>query len=269
MMGGRPPPPPNRSLQNFVAELHQIHHGPLHQVQALLSEMKSLHNFALREVDPQVEAEALERIAECAKRASAEGASANRRLKALTSEVQVDDDSGPTGANLREQQFRCESAYYQELMQQVFRAQQEFKCNMETKVRRRLAQPGSSGQDDAIISAALAAQRTQERQDTRPLVTLSELGEMDHNLEELLNLAKAAEDLNQLFQHMETVVQSQGDYLNDIESVMARNEQRAIEGRRVLQRAVEEKKQWHRRWCFLAFFLLVAIVVVILILVYK
>lgn len=253
--------PTPRPLQAFIEELHGIGIGPLAELEGRLLEAKALHAHALRINSSSAEREALAKVESCARQASAAAALANRRLQALCGEVN-EAPPGTTEANLRRQSFTGECVRYQSLVNQLFQAQQEFKTQMEAKVRRQLR-----AHEPEEVLAGVLARAPQQQRGCAPDAASMTWEAMEENNSELLMLARAADDLRHAFMDMESLVSVQGERLDEVEVNLSRTQGRTRAAQAQLVQASEARRRCHVRWCILAtiFMSLIVVLVVILI----
>jgi len=243
----------------------------LHELEALLLEAKALHSHALQATTARAEQEALSRAESCAERASAAASRTCRALTALAGEASAGAGGGATEVNLRRQSFAGVSVLFQNALNSYFQAQQAFRTEMEAKVSRQLRAAFPEADDAAVaavaegqLSAASTIQDASRSQPgTGPLSTAMALQMSRDKCDELERLARAARELQQAFLDVESLVDSQGEVIDDIGRHIESTRNKTNEAREQLLQASRSRRCCRWRWC--AIITLVLIVVLLLV----
>eukprot|EP00913_Durusdinium_trenchii_P002008 g1856.t1 len=205
--------------------------------------------------------------------------STSQELRSLAAEPSSGVLPGGSEAALRRQALAGVSVLFQNALNSYFQAQVSFRQEMEAKVSRQLRAAFPEAEESVVEavaagrSAASTIQEAMQRQSgTAPLTTANALQATRERCDELASLARAARDLSQLFIDVESLVNSQGEILNDIGSHIASTRDRCW-----LRWSLESTKRGHDellrasaqqsacRWRWLALGLLVVIAVLIII----
>jgi len=249
--------------------LESVRLGPLQELEGSLAEAQTLHLAALSATTAKGEKDALLKAEACAERASAAASRTCSELKSMAPEP------GATGseAALRRQAFAGVSVLFQNALNSYFQAQMRFRQEMEDKVSRQLRAAFPEA-DDTVVEAvaagrASAASTIQDailrQSGTAPLTTASALQATREKCDELANLARAARDLSQVFVDVESLVNSQGEILNDIGSHVASTREQVKRGHEVLLQASRARSACRWRWTALILILIVICLVLFLI----
>ncbi|CAJ1402360.1 unnamed protein product [Effrenium voratum] len=267
-----PPPTPqlaprrsDEPLHGFLAKLERVRRGPLRELEGTLAEAEELHSGALQATTAKEEKKALLKAEACAARASTAASRTCQELRNLASEPQ---QTGSEAA-LRRQALAGVSVLFQNALSSYFQLQVAFRQEMEAKVSRQLRAAFPEA-DDTVVeavaagrSAASTIQDAMQRQSgTAPLSTANALQATQERCDELANLARAARDLSQIFVDVESLVNSQGEILNDIGSHIASTREQTALGRDKLREAVAAKTSCR---CWMVLGLLLALFIVVLI----
>lgn len=242
------------ALEAFLSQVESIRGGPLRELEQLHQEAKVQHTLALRATTAKNEREALARAESCADRATAAASRACKALQALGAEVRgAPPDS--TEATLRKQSFAGVSVMFQNAMNAYFQAQQAFRTEMETKVSRQLRAAFPEATDAAVAavaagqSAASAIEDTiRLQQGTGPLSTATALKASRANMDELKELQRSVFQLKQTFLGFQSLVDSQGEVIDDIERHMATTRDRTRQAQEELERAHASRRACRARW---------------------
>ncbi|CAE7214474.1 SYP124 [Symbiodinium microadriaticum] len=256
-------------LQAFLAKLESVRLGPLQELEGSLAEAQTLHLAALSATTAKGEKDALLKAEACAERASAAASRTCSELKSMAPEP------GATGseAALRRQAFAGVSVLFQNALNSYFQAQMRFRQEMEDKVSRQLRAAFPEA-DDTVVEAvaagrASAASTIQDailrQSGTAPLTTASALQATREKCDELANLARAARDLSQVFVDVESLVNSQGEILNDIGSHVASTREQVKRGHEVLLQASRARSACRWRWTALILILIVICLVLFIV----
>lgn len=263
--------------QNFLAIIEAIRKGPLHELDRLLVEAKSLQVKVLQATTPTVEKEALKRVETTYEKAGRAAQRATEALQELSSESSIATSSQ---ADLRRQSLTGTSSKLQQAVRAQMQAQQEFREALEGKRSRllRAAFPDASQQAvDAIAarsrSAASAIQDTVTLQpgsgDT--LRTATAMMATHEDLSGLQELARSARMLKQAFEQAELMVSTQGEIFNDIESQVNTALRQTQQANEQLALTTQAQKSCRRRSFGIVGCVLVvlAVAVVVLVLMHK
>lgn len=255
-------------LQAFLSQLDSIRQGPLHELESERLEAQALHALALRATTARQERDALARAESCAQRTTAAASRACKALQALASEVSAAPPDS-TEASLRRQSFAGVSVMFQNALNAYFQAQQIFRDEMEAKVLRQLRAAFPEASDAAVAavaagqSAASAIQDTmQMQQGTGALSTATALKATRANLDELKELERSVLQLNHMFLRFQSLVDSQGQVIDNIERHMTNTRDLTRRAQEQLELAHASRRACRYRW--ISTLLILAIVCIII-----
>lgn len=269
-----PPPTPQISsafrredpLVAFLAKLETVRKGPLSELEGALTDAAATHKAALRATTASAEKQALLQAEAEAARASEAAARTSQLLRNMASEPSA---SSGSEAALRRQALAGVSVLFQNALNSYFQAQVAFRQEMEGKVSRQLRAAFPEA-DESVVeavaagrSAASTIQDAMQRQSgTAPLTTANALQGTRERCDELASLARAARDLSQLFVDVESLVNSQGEILNDIGSHIASTRDQTKRARDELLRASASRSACRWRWAALVLALVIIALVI-------
>lgn len=276
------PRPPSPELKAFLERLEAVQWGPLRELKTRLSEAQVLYERALNATHERAEREAEKKVESCARAASAAASQICQCLKELAPPVSEDgieigDSVGSgTEANLRRQCFARVSLDFQTSLNEHFQAHQDFKVKMQAKVSRQLRAAFPEADAEALAAVA-AGQRSAAgaiqdsvlmQPGSGPLSMATALQATWEHCDELASLARAAEELLQAFRFAESLVQSQGDVITDIEAHLALTRRRIGAGREALVLATRARRACRCRYWACVAILVGAVAVFIAVLIW-
>jgi len=255
-------PTDDSSLQRFLAQLETIRSGPLKELEELLEDSKRYHAQALKAVAPHTEREAVALVESCAERYSGAAARTGKVLQELASEV----DKPPTGhgrmsaseMHLRRQSFSGVTVLYQNALNDFFKIQQTFSIDMKAKVHRqlRVAFPEA---DEAAIATVVAGRNSATSTIQNSMLMQPGQGQLSTSMtlemsrercNELESFVKVARDLRQAFEHVDLLVASQGETIDDIgRHVQATRDQTSAARDYLELTDAAQRRMCKWRWC--------------------
>ncbi|CAK8989142.1 unnamed protein product [Durusdinium trenchii] len=275
-----PSPPPTPQIPSafrredpltaFLSKLENVRTGPLHELEGSLGEASQIHKAALCATTAAAEKQALLQAEACAAKASKAAARTSQELRSLAAEPSSGVLPGGSEAALRRQALAGVSVLFQNALNSYFQAQVSFRQEMEAKVSRQLRAAFPEAEESVVEavaagrSAASTIQEAMQRQSgTAPLTTANALQATRERCDELASLARAARDLSQLFIDVESLVNSQGEILNDIGSHIASTRESTKRGHDELLRASAQQSACRWRWLALGLLVVIAVLIII------
>merc|ERR1719506_3635359 len=127
-----------KETMHFLARVEALRKGPLHELETLLAEAKSLQRKVLQATTAITEKQALRNVEGCYDRAGHVATRAAEALQELSSETSIAVRGGSSQADLRRQSLAGTSSKLQQAVGAVFQAQKEFSEALATKRSRQL-----------------------------------------------------------------------------------------------------------------------------------
>ncbi|XP_077995547.1 syntaxin-1A-like [Glandiceps talaboti] len=264
----------NGVSDGFMIEFFQeveVIRGDINRIEEYVDELKKRHSDILSSPQPkQEDKKEVDKIMKDVKHIAGNVRGKLKDIEKTIEEDKLDSNTkSPAGLRMKKTQHQTLHHLFVEVMTQYSNAQVDYRDKCKGRIQRQLEITGQSTTDEeienmiesgnpAVFTSSIITETQQAKQ---------ALGEIEDRYDELMKLEKSIKELYDMFLDMATLVEQQGEMVNNIERNVTDAVEYVAEAQEATKKAVKYQSKARRKKIMIIIIVTIVVAVLILLLV--